>query len=252
MLYCAIILINNMEKTKIIEVKNLHKEFPQSNEKLIILNDVNFDIYTGEKVAIVGPSGSGKSTFLSLLAGLDKPEQGSTEVDGKNIIKLSTDKLSKYRNETISIIFQSFELISPFTVTENIKSPLDIRGKHIKGDSLEIKNLIESVGLSHRENAFPSTLSGGEKQRTAIARALASDAKIILADEPTGNLDRNTGEKIIELLLSEVEKRGKTLIIITHDMNIAARMDRVFEIKDKMLYENKSLNNKNLNKHEDK
>jgi putative ABC transport system ATP-binding protein len=231
------IKLNNT--TKIIQVKNLHKGFSQNDDKLVILNNVNFDIYAGEKVAIVGPSGSGKSTFLSLLAGLDKPEQGSIEVDGKDITKLSIDKLSKYRNEIISIVFQSFELIAPFTVTENVKSPLDIRGKNGKEVDIEIKKLIESVGLSHRESAFPSTLSGGEKQRTAIARALASDAKIILADEPTGNLDRNTGEKIMELLVSEVEKRNKTLVIITHDMNIAARMDRVFEIKDKMLYENK-------------
>lgn len=228
-----------MEKNKIIQIKNLHKEFSQNDEKLVILNDVNFDIHAGEKVAIIGPSGSGKSTFLSLLAGLDKPEQGIIQVDGKDITKLNANQLAKYRNEVISIIFQSFELISPFTVSENVKSPLDIRGKTGKGVDTEIKKLIESVGLSHRSEAFPATLSGGEKQRTAIARALASDAKIILADEPTGNLDRNTGEKIIELLIDEVEKRNKTLIIITHDMNIAKRMDRVFEIKDKMLYENK-------------
>jgi putative ABC transport system ATP-binding protein len=230
-----------MPKTKIIEVKNLHKEFFINGEKLVILNDVNFEISLGEKVAIVGPSGSGKSTFLSLLAGLDKPNKGTIEVEGRDITKLNADKLSKYRNEIISIIFQSFELIAPFTVAENVKSPLDIRDKNKNKKLLdeEIKNLIKSVGLENRSEAFPATLSGGEKQRTAIARALASDAKIILADEPTGNLDRNTGEKIIELLISEVEKRNKTLIIITHDMNIANRMDRVFEIKDKKLYENK-------------
>ncbi len=224
-------------KKPIIQIKNLDKAFAQQNEKLVILQGVAVDIYEGEKVAIVGPSGSGKSTFLSLLAGLDMPERGSIEVAGRDITTLSARKLSHYRNSTISIVFQSFELIYPFTVRENIQTPLDIRGVQGKHATKQVDVLLESVGLSHRAAAFPATLSGGEKQRTAIARALASDAQIILADEPTGNLDRNTGEKVMELLISEVQKRNKTLIVITHDMHIARMMDRVFELKDAKLYE---------------
>ncbi len=230
-------ILTKLMKKPIIQIKNLDKAFAQQNEKLVILQGVAVDIYEGEKVAIVGPSGSGKSTFLSLLAGLDMPERGSIEVAGRDITTLSARKLSHYRNSTISIVFQSFELIYPFTVRENIQTPLDIRGVQGKHATKQVDVLLESVGLSHRAAAFPATLSGGEKQRTAIARALASDAQIILADEPTGNLDRNTGEKVMELLISEVQKRNKTLIVITHDMHIARMMDRVFELKDAKLYE---------------
>ena len=222
----------------IVTVKNITKIFNQNTkEPRSILKNVYFSINEGEKVAIVGPSGSGKSTLLSLLAGLDRATQGEIEVAGKKIENLNDKEMSVFRNQDISIIFQSFELIAPFTTSENISAPLDIRGEQISNEDLN--DIISSVGLLHRKNAFPATLSGGEKQRTAIARSLFSDAKVILADEPTGSLDRVTGESVLALLLSEVENRKKTLIIITHDMSIASRMDRVFKVENGTLHEQK-------------
>lgn len=232
-----------MSKEKVIGVKNLKKSFKDISPELVIFDDVSLDIFRGEKVAILGSSGSGKSTFLSLLAGLDKADQGEINVLGEDIGKISFDALSDYRNNKVSIIFQSFELIAPFNAIENVSAPLNIRGG-IKKE--EIKNtserILEEVGLSDRKKSFPNTLSGGERQRIAIARALASDTPIILADEPTGSLDIKTGQGVLNLLLEEVEKREKTLVIITHDLKIAERMDRVFEVKDKKLYEREKSN----------
>ncbi|MFA7285361.1 MAG: ABC transporter ATP-binding protein [Candidatus Paceibacterota bacterium] len=231
-----------MNKNTIIKIQNLKKEFNDANEPLVIFENTNLEIKEGEKIAIVGSSGSGKSTFLSLLAGLDKSTSGEIYVKDVLLNSLSETELSKYRNNMISIIFQSFELISPFNAIENIGAPLDIRGGISNKEINTITaHLLEEVGLSERKNAFPSTLSGGERQRVAIARALASNADIILADEPTGSLDRKTGDMILNLLLREVDKRAKTLIIITHDMKIAEKMDRILELKDKNLHEIKSV-----------
>lgn len=224
----------------IIQIKNLKKEFVGNGEKLVIFEDSNLEIRRGEKVAIVGVSGSGKSTLLSLLAGLDTVTSGEIIVHGKIINNLSENELSEYRNTQVSIIFQSFELISSFNSFENVSAPLDIRGGVSGKDIARITNtLLDEVGLRTRGSAFPATLSGGEKQRVAIARVLASNTDIILADEPTGSLDNKTGDMILNLLLREVHTRGKTLIIITHDMNIAEKMDRIIELKDKNLYERK-------------
>ncbi len=231
-----------MQKDIIIKIKKLKKEFTDNGAPLVIFENTDLEIRHGEKIAIVGASGSGKSTLLSLLAGLDKPTEGEIFVKDIQINNLSEKELSDYRNREVSIIFQSFELISPFTAYENIRAPLDIRGNI---SDIEIKstanNLLEEVGLSGRKDSFPSTLSGGEKQRVAIARALASNTDIILADEPTGSLDRKTGEMVFDLLLKEVSKLSKTLIVITHDMSIAEKMDRIIELKDKNLQEKTSV-----------
>ena len=217
-----------MDKNTLINIKNLKKEFSDNDTSLVIFENTNLQIKYGEKVAIVGASGSGKSTLLSLLAGLDRPTEGEIYVNNHKINELSFDELSEYRNKQISIIFQSFELISPFNSFENISAPLDIRGTFTAKDIEDITNtLLSEVGLKDRAYSFPSTLSGGERQRVAIARALASNPDIILADEPTGSLDSKTGGIVLDLLLREVDKRGKTLIIITHDMNIAEKMDRI-------------------------
>ena len=227
-----------MDKNTLINIKNLKKEFSDNDTSLVIFENTNLQIKYGEKVAIVGASGSGKSTLLSLLAGLDRPTEGEIYVNNHKINELSFDELSEYRNKQISIIFQSFELISPFNSFENISAPLDIRGTFTAKDIEDITNtLLSEVGLKDRAYSFPSTLSGGERQRVAIARALASNPDIILADEPTGSLDSKTGGIVLDLLLREVDKRGKTLIIITHDMNIAEKMDRIIELKDKNLHE---------------
>lgn len=226
-----------MDKNTLIKIENLKKEFGDNDTPLVIFENTNLQIKDGEKVAIVGASGSGKSTLLSLLAGLDRPTEGEIYVKNHKLSELSLDELSEYRNKQISIIFQSFELVSPFNSFENISAPLDIRGTFTTKDIEDITNtLLLEVGLKDRAYSFPSTLSGGERQRVAIARALASNADIILADEPTGSLDSKTGGMVLDLLLREVDKRGKTFIIITHDMNIAEKMDRVIELKDKNLH----------------
>jgi putative ABC transport system ATP-binding protein len=223
-----------MEQKTIIELNNVTKHFSDKAGNFTILENVDVQIKEGEKVAIVGPSGSGKSTLLSLFAGLDMPTQGEIIVDGVSLSKLNEQELADYRNKTIGIIFQSFELISPFTVQENIETPLLLSG--VRNDN-KVRDLIGRVGLSERSNNIPKTLSGGEKQRVAIARALVNNPKVILADEPTGSLDRETGKKVLDLLLEEIGEEKKTLIIITHDLSIAEKMDRVFEVKNKTLHE---------------
>lgn len=217
-----------------IVVNNVSKEFNTSTGTLQILKEVSFRVRKGEKVAIIGPSGSGKSTLLSLIAGLDTPTSGEVFVQNKNIATLTERERSLFLNTDVSIIFQSFELIMPFTVKENVRTPLDIRDT---SEEKVVNDVIASVGLSHRADTLPYTLSGGEKQRVSIARALASNAEVILADEPTGSLDRHTGDTVLELLLDQVKSHQKTLLIITHDASIAEKMDRVFVINDGQLIE---------------
>jgi putative ABC transport system ATP-binding protein len=219
-----------------VSLRNVAKSFRVNNEDISVLEDVTADIHEAETVAIVGPSGSGKSTLLSLLAGLDTPTSGEVAVQGRTLHTMSERAMAEYRNKEIGIIFQSFELITPFNVYENIQAPLDLAGvkRHERVDTL-----IERVGLTHRRDAYPRTLSGGEKQRVAIARALVNDPKLVLADEPTGSLDHHTGKAVLELLLEEVRRENKTLIIITHDRSIAEQMDRVLELRDGTLYEDR-------------
>jgi putative ABC transport system ATP-binding protein len=223
------------DKQIVLKLNNVSKTFDTANGKLSILESVGITIYKGEKVAIIGPSGSGKSTLLSLIGLLDTPTEGSIEVAGIKIDQLSESDQALFRNKEIGFIFQSFELISPFTVAENISAPLDIGNKTVSEE--EVSALVEKLGLSERLSALPQTLSGGEKQRVAIGRALINSPALILADEPTGSLDRATGERVLSLLLNAVDKVDGTLIIITHDESIANRMERVFELKDRSLYE---------------
>lgn len=221
-----------------ITLKNVSKSFYLGTEKIDILKNVDLTIRAGEKIAIVGPSGSGKTTLLSLIAGLDTPDEGEVMVAETSVAHLDSRGLARFRSETIGVVFQSFELVMPFTAMENVMAPLDIAGK---GDKHErhatSETLLLAVGLSHRKGAMPGTLSGGEKQRVAIARALVMKPQVVLADEPTGSLDRMTGGKIIDLLLDQVAKSTATLVVITHDMSISEKMDRVFELRDGTLHE---------------
>lgn len=226
---------NSISRKVILDVKNLSKSFQTSRGDISILENTTFKIFAGERIAFVGPSGSGKSTLLSLIGLLDTATAGSVVIDGIDTNTLSENRLADFRNKRIGFIFQGFELISPFTVEENIKAPVEIGRNRV--DRRLVSSLIEEVGLSHRRESLPATLSGGEKQRVAIARAISNDPDIILADEPTGSLDRDTGEKVLSLLLNTIELKSKTLIIITHDESIAKRMDRVFEIKDRSVHE---------------
>lgn len=217
-----------------IELRGVSKSFMSGSDRIDILKDVNLVIEKGEKVAIVGPSGSGKTTLLSLIAGLDTPQGGTIAVAGTDLSKLDERALARFRNQTVGIVFQSFELIAPFTALENVLTPLDIAGEK---DTTRGEEWLSSVGLEHRRDAFPGTLSGGEKQRVAIARALAMNPAVVLADEPTGSLDRLTGKRIIDLLIAEVERSHSTLLVITHDLSISEKMDRVFELRDQTLHE---------------
>lgn len=219
----------------ILELTGVGKTFITSSGPLPILKNVSFRIKRGEKVAIIGPSGSGKSTLLSLIGLLDTPTEGTLIISGVAVAELSEAKQAAFRNQKIGFVFQSFELISPFTVAENISAPLDIGGKTVS--ETPVRDLIKSLGLQERSEARPQTLSGGEKQRVAIGRALVNQPDLLLADEPTGSLDRATGEKVLDLLLGAVAAHNTTLIIITHDESIAARMDRVFTLHDKTLHE---------------
>lgn len=219
----------------ILELNQVGKQFNTLQGPLVILENVSCKISKGEKVAIIGPSGSGKSTLLSIIGLLDTPSTGSLMVDGTDPTTLTESAQATFRNEHIGFIFQSFELIAPFTVEENIVAPLEIGNSLVRRD--ELATLLQNLRLTDRADAMPQTLSGGEKQRTAIGRALLNKPTLILADEPTGSLDRATGEKVLALLLDQVALAGASLILITHDESIAERMDRVFELHDKSLHE---------------
>jgi putative ABC transport system ATP-binding protein len=223
-----------MSNTHHLMLKNLNKSFRAGNETLPILQHIDVSINHGETVAIIGPSGSGKSTLLSLLAGLDRPDSGQVVIRQQELGSLSDRELALFRNQHIGIIFQSFELITPFTVLENIHAPLDLAKKK---DLEKAQEIAKRVGLEHRLHAYPRTLSGGEKQRVAIARALINDPELILADEPTGSLDQHTSQAVLDLLLEEVRNRSKTLVVITHDRTLADRMDRTLELREGRLHE---------------
>lgn len=226
-----------MENQPILRMTEVGKRFNTDQGEIVILDNVSAQIMPGETVAIIGPSGSGKSTLLSLIGLLDTPTHGEIFITERNVKSMSEKEKAQFRNEKIGFIFQSFELISPFSVAENIAAPLEIGGKKVEPNVVE--QMIAEVGLTARADALPYTLSGGEKQRVAIARALVHAPAILLADEPTGSLDRATGERVMTLLLEAVTKRDATLIVITHDETIAQRMDRVFEIKNQTLHERK-------------
>jgi len=212
-----------------IHVTNLTKTFHDGSRDIEILKGLTLSVPTGQKVAIIGPSGSGKSTLLSLISGLDRPTSGSVVIDGIDIASLAEQDLAVFRNQKVSIVFQSFELVQFFSAYENVILPLAIRNQK---DPATIDQIFHDVELTHRKHNMPSTLSGGEQQRVAIARTIAAGSEIIFADEPTGNLDAKTGAKILDLLLRTVASGGKTLVVITHDMNIAKQMDVIYRLED--------------------
>lgn len=211
---------------------NINKTYQDGSNATPVLHDVSLSIKAGEHVAILGSSGSGKSTLLHILGGLDKPSSGEVEFNGKSLGKLSGNALAKLRNDEMGFIYQFHHLLGEFTALENVAMPLRIRGRSIKDAHTKAKAMLEEVGLSHRTDHLPSTMSGGERQRVAIARALVTEPSVVLADEPTGNLDDSTGEQIYKLLTSLSEKKGTAFVVVTHDIALAAKMDRVLKIKD--------------------
>ena len=208
----------------LIEIKKLKKEFKNNNLVVKVLNNVNINIESGKLVALVGPSGSGKSTLLHLLALLDEPTKGKIFLFGNSTANISEDKKNKIIKDYISIIFQNNNLLSDFTALENVAIPLIIRNQNYKNSIEKAKKVLAKVNLSHRLNYFPSDLSGGEQQRVAIARSLAADTKIILADEPTGNLDYKTSNEVFSYFL-KLKEKNKTILIATHNRELAKKAD---------------------------
>lgn len=207
-----------------IELKNIEMSYPVEQSRVSVLKDVNLSIEKGESVAVVGPSGSGKTTLLLLLAGLDHPDTGTIEVLGTRLDELSPDELADLRRDRLGIVFQSFHLIPSLTALGNVALPLEIAGDP-EADA-KAREILHRVGLEHRETHYPMQLSGGEQQRVAISRALVHSPPLILADEPTGNLDKDTGRAISELLFDLHDNLGSTLVLVTHDGTLAARCDR--------------------------
>jgi len=221
-----------------IRIKDLRMSYPVENGSLDVLSGVNMTIADGETVAIVGPSGSGKTTLLVLLAGLEPPSGGSIELDGDNLSALDGDSLADIRRDKLGIVFQSFHLVQSLTALGNVSLPIEIAGRSDARDSA--RKLLQRVGLGDRENHYPSQLSGGEQQRVAIARAVVHSPSLVLADEPTGRLDVQTGAQIIEMLFKLNAESGSTMVLVTHDNEVARRCQRVFHLLDGKLIEDEA------------
>lgn len=214
----------------LLRLKQVSKSFHQGSLKIEVLHRLDLSVQPGEIISILGQSGSGKSTLLSLLAGLDHPEMGTVEVKGENLAKLSQDQLSKFRSKNLGIVFQQYHLMSNLTALENVGVPLELQGSRefVKPARLALKQ----VDLSNRLAHFPSQLSGGECQRVALARAMVSEPSLILADEPSGNLDQKTGREIMDLIFRLCRDRGQSLILVTHNHELAKVCDRTLILSD--------------------
>lgn len=218
-----------------IETRKLKQEVTSGEGALVILKGIDMAIYAGESVAIVGVSGSGKSTLLGMLAGLDRPSSGEVLLAGTEITALDEEQRALLRGKQVGFVFQNFQLLPSLTALENVMLPLEVKGA--KEPQVRAAQWLERVGLADRATHYPLQLSGGEQQRVAVARAFASEAPILFADEPTGNLDSRTGEKVADLLFSLNRESGTTLVLVTHDPKLAARCDRQLEMEDGTLRE---------------
>jgi putative ABC transport system ATP-binding protein len=213
-----------------IELRGVSKTVPSGGRPLTILHPLDFTVRQGERLAIVGPSGSGKSTLIGLMAGLDQPTSGQIVIDGTEITRLGEDALARLRGEKIGFVFQFFHLVPSLTAFENVLVPMEIAGR--KGAAARARALLDEVGLADRGHHYPSQLSGGEQQRVAVARALSNEPTVVMADEPTGNLDSANGQHVIDLLFDVHARRGTTLVLVTHDAALAARADVQLALRD--------------------
>lgn len=215
---------------EILRVENLTKKYGKGENEVVAVNNMSFSINKGEFVSIVGSSGSGKSTLLHLLGGVDRPTSGKVFIEGKDIYSLNNDKLAIFRRRQIGLIYQFYNLLPILNVEENITLPCDLDGRKINEDRL--KELLTTLGLENRKTHLPNQLSGGQQQRVSIGRALMNNPAIVLADEPTGNLDSKASDEIVELLKMSNKKFNQTIIMITHDLEIAKLADRIIKIED--------------------
>ncbi|WP_405246489.1 ABC transporter ATP-binding protein [Cellulophaga sp. Asnod2-G02] len=215
--------------SKILKITGLEKTYTSGNKQLTVLHDIFLEVEKGQTFSIIGPSGSGKTTLLGLCAGLDQPNKGTVELCGQDLSALNEDQRAQLRNKEVGFIFQNFQLLPTLTALENVSVPLELQGA--KDAKEKSKILLEKVGLGKRMHHYPSQLSGGEQQRVALARAFVNSPSILFADEPTGNLDEETGEKVINLLFDLNEELGTTLVIISHDLELANRTQQIVRLK---------------------
>jgi putative ABC transport system ATP-binding protein len=225
--------------TKILKIHELEKTYNSGSKKLTVLSNISFEVEKGSIFSIVGPSGSGKTTLLGLCAGLDYPSAGNIELCGSDLQQLDEDELAQLRNKEVGFIFQNFQLLPTLTALENVIVPLELQGE--KNAAKVGMDLLQKVGLEDRFDHYPSQLSGGEQQRVALARAFSNRPSVLFADEPTGNLDEETGEKVIQLLFELNKEAGTTLIIITHDLDLANRTQQILRLKGGKIMSNEKL-----------
>ena len=221
----------------IIEFRHLSKSYREADQEHVVLNDVNGEVREGEFIVLLGKSGSGKSTLLNLISGIDAPSRGDILVDGQSLTGMSEDERTLFRRRQIGFVFQSFNLIPTLTVRDNLLLPLELTGRLDDGNRTALENMLEELGMAHRVDYYPDRLSTGEQQRIAIARALIHNPSIILADEPTGNLDHDTGQDVLNLLDQLVRRSGRTMIMVTHSREVIGLADRLMTIRDCRLEE---------------
>ncbi len=220
----------------ILEAKDLIKLYVQADSKLYAVNRVDFSVEDGEFIAIIGASGSGKSTLLQILAGLDRPTSGTVKIRSNDLTKMNADELSRFRGRFVGFVFQKHNLIPQFTALENILVPTVMCNREELRYEEHLKKLIDALQLSDRLNHLPSEMSGGQQQRVAIARALINRPQVLFADEPTGNLDRENADEVLELLLETRKTIGQTIVMVTHDISIAEKADKIYKMDDGKLY----------------
>jgi putative ABC transport system ATP-binding protein len=223
---------NGTNKTQpIVSINNIVKRFPVGNDEVTVLHDVSLDIHQGEFVSIVGPSGNGKSTLLNMVTGIDRPSEGEVVVTGRPVHAMSENELAKWRGQEVGIIFQFFQMLPSLSLAQNVALPMEFAKKFGRAERRErAMDLLDMVGLADQANKLPGTVSGGQQQRAAIARALATDPPLLVADEPTGNLDAGTAQQVFDLFMRLVEEQGKTMLMVTHDQELAGRIPRKIEI----------------------
>ncbi|MCK8045998.1 lipoprotein-releasing ABC transporter ATP-binding protein LolD [Shewanella sp. 1CM18E] len=230
-----------MNQELLLQVSNVSKRYQEGTVDTQVLHDVDLQVFKGEQLAIVGSSGSGKSTLLHIMGTLDSPTSGKVTMLGEDLYKLSSARQAKVRNENLGFIYQFHHLLPEFTALENVSMPALIQGKSRKQVEAKATALLERVGLGHRLKHTPAEMSGGERQRVAIARALINDPKLVLADEPTGNLDAKSGEAVYQLITELAAQFGTAFVVVTHDQKLAARMDRQLHMKDGRLVQQQEL-----------
>lgn len=223
---------------KILKITGLEKTYTSGNKELTVLQNITFEVEKGQTFSIIGPSGSGKTTLLGICAGLDSPNAGTVELCGQDLSTLNEDQRAQLRNKEVGFIFQNFQLLPTLTALENVSVPLELQGA--KDASKKSMELLEKVGLANRFDHYPSQLSGGEQQRVALARAFSNNPTILFADEPTGNLDEETGEKVIKLLFDLNKEAGTTLVIISHDLDLANRTQQILRLKGGQILTNET------------